>query len=295
MDPEKLRRPPELKLPPKRVISLVPSLTETLFDLGFGNAVTGITDYCIHPASQLSGKVRIGSVREPDIQQIIAQKPDLVIANREENSPDTIHKLEENSIPVWLTFPQSVDQVVSLFYDLLAVFHSDQSALKIKTILAALDWTRSLYSRRPVTRYFCPLWQGEENGVRWWMTFNRETYSNDLLDVFGGVNTFADRERIYPLQADLGLAKQEEPGKRDTRYPRVTLDEIRRANPELILLPSEPFNYSHQNLEEFKVLCKDTQAVQQNRIHLVDGTLITWYGTRLAKALQDLPQYFERV
>jgi ABC-type Fe3+-hydroxamate transport system substrate-binding protein len=124
------------------------------------------------------------------------------------------------------------------------------------------------------------------------MTFNRDTYTSDLLRVFGGENVFGGRERAYPLEADLGLVEREEPGDRDVRYPRVTAKEIIEAGPEVILLPNEPFqfNKSHKNmiLEKFF----ETPAVKSERVFFVDGTLLMWHGTRIGKALQVLPGFF---
>ena len=124
------------------------------------------------------------------------------------------------------------------------------------------------------------------------MTFNHQTYASDVLRLSGGENIFADRQRLYPLEADLGGATPEDPGERDTRYPRVKLDEILAANPELILLPSEPFSFNEAHRLRINETLAETQAVQSGEVYLVDGSLITWHGTRLARALQVLPSLF---
>jgi ABC-type Fe3+-hydroxamate transport system substrate-binding protein len=108
----------------------------------------------------------------------------------------------------------------------------------------------------------------------------------------GGVNVFADRDRRYPLEADLGQVSAQPPGRRDTRYPRVTRAEILAADPELILLPSEPFAYAPPNVVEMLDLFADTSAARSGRVHLVDGSLITWFGIRLGLALRELPSIF---
>jgi len=121
------------------------------------------------------------------------------------------------------------------------------------------------------------------------MTFNRQTYPHDLLQALGAENVFAGRDRHYPLDADLGLSEQQDSHGRDTRYPRITLDEIRFADPEVILLPDEPYAFSEDHVDELKTLLAGTDAIQAGRLLLLDGSLITWHGTRLAKALQVLP------
>jgi len=146
----------------------------------------------------------------------------------------------------------------------------------------------------PSVRYFCPIWQqSRDDETPWWMTYNQDTYANDLLSLVGGVNIFGNRERRYPLEADLGLSPAEAAGGRDTRYPRITFEEIVKNDPELILLPSEPFLFDKSHLEYMKTLFSMTTAAKKGRIRLVDGSLLTWYGTRLGTALGELPGWVE--
>ena len=120
------------------------------------------------------------------------------------------------------------------------------------------------------------------------MTANSQTYLSDLLRVCGGENVFSDRERRYPLAADLDPDQPARGATADRRYPRVTLAEILAAHPEVILLPSEPYAFSQTDYDYWMQFA-DLSAVQNNRIHLVDGSLLTWHGTRLAKALHEIP------
>jgi ABC-type Fe3+-hydroxamate transport system substrate-binding protein len=103
---------------------------------------------------------------------------------------------------------------------------------------------------------------------------------------------FAERERLYPLAADLGKAEPYAPDDarvqgRDTRYPRITIEEVTAAQPDVILLPSEPFLFTEAHIPMFTAL--DVPAAKNNRIHLVDGSLLTWHGTRVAYTMQQLP------
>ncbi|RPI33248.1 MAG: hypothetical protein EHM70_06580 [Chloroflexota bacterium] len=157
-----------------------------------------------------------------------------------------------------------------------------------------LDWYESAAAGGRPRRYFCPIWQDETSaGQRWWMTFNQNTYAHDLLRLLGGDNVFAARVRRYPLAADLGQALPQDPGEHDTRYPRVTLEEILAADPEVILLPSEPYVFAEHHQEEMLTLLESTQAARNHKVYLVDGSLITWHGTRLARALRELPALLE--
>jgi len=279
--------------PPRQVVSLVPSLTESLFELGMGSSVVGITDFCIYPADSLGGITRLGGPKNPRVADIISLEPDLVLANWEENSRQTVEALEAAGIPVWVTFPKTVRQSVDVLWTLAGIYQSSLAAVRLETLEVALDWAETAVSGKRGIRYFCPIWHGDySEGVPWWMTFNQDTYCNDILKVVGGDNIFAERLRHYPLSADLGIAEPEFAGERDVRYPRVTVDEILKADPEIVLLPSEPFEFTAANQDKIESLLGSTQAAQGRKIFRVDGTLVTWPGTRLARALRELPQLF---
>jgi len=119
------------------------------------------------------------------------------------------------------------------------------------------------------------------------MTFNRDTYMHDLLELLGGENIFEDRERLYPLEEDLGLADPQDAPGRDRRYPRVTLAEISAAQPEVILLPSEPYRFGSGDQAEANEMFPGVEVKR------VDGSLLTWHGTRLGRALQELEGLFD--
>ncbi len=275
---------------PQRVVSLIPSVTESLFELGFGSRVVGITDYCIHPAEQLKNIKRVGGPKDASVAAITALKPDLVIANREENTRWLVESLQDGGMPVWLTFPQTARAAVAELFALARLFRSGAALRQAQELERALEWAAIAAEDAEHVRYFCPIWQETlETGESWWMTFNDQTYSGDLLRQLGAVNVFAERARRYPLLAELGKLPEEAPGLRDTRYPRVGVKEIIAAQPDVILLPDEPFAYSQDNFAKIAALFADTPAAKNGRILPVDGTLLFWYGTRMAKALQTLP------
>lgn len=277
---------------PQRVVSLVPSLTESLFDLGAGAAVVGITDYCLHPAGQLAGLPRLGGTKNPRLDDILALRPDLVLANWEENTRPVVEALQAAGVPVWVTLPLTARETVDMLHTLAALFRSPAAEMRVKTLDLTLDWAVSAAPEQRL-RYFCPIWQEKAGGSPWWMTFDRRTYCHDVLEVCGGENVFAARERRYPLAADLGQAEAEAAPGRDTRYPRVTLDEIIAAQPEIVLLPDEPYAFTDEDAAQIWRLLDTTPAGKSGSIRRVDGTLITWAGTRLAKALNELPALFQ--
>jgi ABC-type Fe3+-hydroxamate transport system substrate-binding protein len=275
--------------PPQRVVSLVPSVTESLFDLTLGNRLIAITDYCVYPAEGVARLPRIGGTKNPDVARIIEMRPDLVIANQEENRKEDVEALRAADIPVWVTFPRTVADVFNLLWNIMDVFDEPVMVPRIRLIEQTMDWVWRIGEKRfedQVCRVFAPIWLDPL------MTFNGDTYASDLLRVCGAVNVFADRERQYPLKADLGQAEPlpKDDSRlvgRDVRYPRVTMDEVVAAQPDVILLPSEPFHFTDEHIQLFTQL--DIPAARNKRIMLVDGSLLTWHGTRIAYALNTLP------
>jgi ABC-type Fe3+-hydroxamate transport system substrate-binding protein len=256
----------ELERPPRRIVSLVPSLTETLCALGLADALVGITVYCVEPREVVAGKTRIGGEKNPDLEKIRRLEPDLVIANIEENLREHVEALRAWSIPVWVTYPRTVADGIGLITELGAVTGTEARAGEIVDEIQPLyDRVRSAASRRPPVPVFYPIWRAP------YMTINRDTYIHDMLSVCGGRNVFADRPE---------------------RYPTVSLDEMAAARPAVILLPDEPFRFRRAHVADFAGYV-EVPAVRDGRIHLVDGKPFSWHGPRIAEALRTVPSLLE--
>jgi ABC-type Fe3+-hydroxamate transport system substrate-binding protein len=256
----------ELERPPRRIVSLVPSLTETLCALGLADALVGITVYCVEPREVVAGKTRIGGEKNPDLEKIRRLEPDLVIANIEENLREHVEALRAWSIPVWVTYPRTVADGIGLITELGAVTGTEARAGEIVGEIQPLyDRVRSAASRRPPVPVFYPIWRAP------YMTINRDTYIHDMLSVCGGRNVFADRPE---------------------RYPTVSLDEMAAARPAVILLPDEPFRFRRAHVADFAGYV-EVPAVRDGRIHLVDGKPFSWHGPRIAEALRTVPSLLE--
>ncbi len=275
--------------PPERVVSLVPSITESLFDLNLGNRLVAITDYCIYPAEGTSRLPHIGGTKNPDVNRIIELAPDLVIANQEENRKEDVLALQAAGISVWVTFPRTVADAFNILWNIMHMFDEPVMVPRVRLIEQTMDWVWRISEKKledNPCRVFVPIWLDPL------MTFNADTYIHDLLRICGAINVFGERERLYPLKADQGLSESyphDDPRTtgRDTRYPRVTMNEVIAAQPDMILLPSEPFLFTDEHISLFAAL--DIPAAKNGGIKLVDGSLLTWHGTRLAYALNDLP------
>ena len=174
------------------------------------------------------------------------------------------------------------------------IFEAPEMSPRVREIERAYDFTELAMRSEDITpvSVFVPIWKDP------WMTINQHTYIHDLLNICGGQNIFAERERLLPLRADLGEAEplpKDDPrvAGRDVRYPRITLAEVEAKKPDMVLLPDEPFPFSEADAELFYDL--DIPAAKNGHIYPVDGSLLSWHGTRLAYALQELPPIFDRV
>jgi ABC-type Fe3+-hydroxamate transport system substrate-binding protein len=228
----------------RRVVSLVPSLTESVAATRDGLLV-GVTDWCTHPAS-LPGVERIGGTKNPDTARIVALGPDVVLANEEENRPDDLAALRAAGVPVWVT------QVRSLPEGLVSLHRM----LRLACRLARPDWLDAAVAAWRGTgsspaagvRAMVPIWR------RPWMVVGRDTFAGDLLARLGVVNVY---------------------GGHPERYPRIGLDELRSCGAGLVVLPDEPYPFSPDDGPE---------AFPGLPAALVSGRHLTWYGPSLAEA-----------
>jgi ABC-type Fe3+-hydroxamate transport system substrate-binding protein len=276
----------------QRLVSLVPSITDSLFALGFGDRVVAVTDYCTDPPAALTNMPRVGGVLDPRLDEVIGLQPDLVLVNQEENPRAVVEALQAAGIPIWISYPRTTRAALRSLEELVNLLGAPEVLPRLETLERLLELTEAAKAEPPVS-YFCPLWQDDHDPAQpWWMTFNQETYSHDILRAAGGRNCFATRVRRYPLSADLGLTPAEASGTRNTHYPRITLAEICAAAPEVILLPSEPYPYGPAEAEKLMALLPEVPAVQNGQVHLIDGTWIAWPGVRMGRALAELPQFF---
>lgn len=247
----------DLPTRPQRIVSLVPSVTETLFALGLGPRVVGVTDWCLHPADALARLARVRGTKNPDLDAIGRLHPDLVLANLEENREIDIRRLRERGDCVWVDFPCTVDEVVEhvrWLADLGAPAGAHASLQE--DLREGLRRARARGARR--RKCFLAVWKDP------WMTIGPQTYAHDLLAHLGLDNAFSDSTE---------------------RYPRVELDEVAARDPEVVLLPDEPYAFGPGDVAELRESLGGTSAARAGEIHVVDGTLTFWHGPRTARAL----------
>ncbi|HEX5066470.1 MAG TPA: helical backbone metal receptor [Myxococcota bacterium] len=254
-----------LRADARRIVSLVPSLTEALFALGLGERVVGVTDWCVHPADAVAALPKLGGTKNPSLERIVELRPDLVIANHEENTRRDVERMRKAGLEVWVTDPRSVAGAVDLLGELAELGATAEArGAVIDPIWQALS-RAAARANAPRTRVFCPIWK------RPWMAVGHDTFADDLLRVCGGENVFGERP--------------------ERRYPIVEESEISAAAPEVILLPDEPYAFGPRDAAELAHL--PVPAARSGRIHCLDGTLVSWYGPRIARAIETLTPLLE--
>ncbi len=249
---DQMQRSVQVPEHPQRIISLVPSQTELLHDLGLGEHVVGITKFCVHPEAWFRSKPRVGGTKKVDFEKVRSLKPDLIIGNKEENERKDIQALEKE-FPVWMSDVRDLDGALDM---ILRVGDITGSRARAEVLELGID--RAFAELIPVepTRtvaYF--IWREP------FMVAGHGTFVNDMLKRCGLINVFDDG---------------------DARYPVITSQELAESDPELILLSSEPYPFKQEHIAELNMICPGTP------VKFVDGELFSWYGSRLLLA----PAYF---
>ncbi|MGH0029103.1 MAG: helical backbone metal receptor [Myxococcota bacterium] len=245
----------------RRIVSLVPSLSEALFALGLGDRVVGVTDWCVHPADRVAALPKVGGTKNPSIERILELRPQLVIANQEENRRRDVERLTQAGVDVWVTYPRTVRDAIALLEELgaLGADAAQREAVLGPVRQAFARAEQALASATPA-RVFCPIWKSP------WMAVGADTYADDLLRLCGGANVFGDRH--------------------ERRYPIVEEAEIVAGAPEVVLLPDEPYAFGPREVAELSEW--PIPAAEARRIHPLDGTLVSWYGPRIGQAISSL-------
>lgn len=248
-----------LRAPAARIVSLVPSITETLFALGAGDRIVGRTRYCDRPLDEVKAVPILGGTKNPDLDAIAALGPDLILVNTEENRPEDIAALRGVAL-VYEDFARKVADGPGLIRALGKLTGTEDKAepmaLTIEQEIATIQELAAHYGRKRKAAYF--IWKDP------WMSVGRDTFIHDVLDLAGMENVFAGREE---------------------RYPETTFEELAELAPEIIYLSSEPYPFKLENRNEF-LDHEEIPAARMGRVYLVDGTYFCWYGARQLEALR---------
>lgn len=243
----------------QRIISLVPSQTELLHDLGLGEQVIGITKFCVHPEDWFRTKTKLGGTKQVRTALIRELQPDLILANKEENQREQVEELALH-FPVWISDVHSLEDAFDMIGSIGRITHTADWAEKMITAIQDNFSTLNIghpkagYQNPPRPRAAYLIWKNP------WMTVGGDTFIHSMLKAAGFDNLFSGR----------------------TRYPETSIEEIGAAGCEYLLLSSEPFPFKKTHGEELQRLLPETKVL------LVDGEMFSWYGSRMLLA----PAYF---
>jgi len=237
---------------PKRIISLVPSQTELLFDLGLRDEVVGITKFCIHPEEWFKTKQRVGGTKKINFDKIKELNPDLIIGNKEENEKEQILEVMKH-YPVWMSDIKTLDDALKMIINVGELVNKKQKSEElVRKIKIEFEKLNNQQQTTKSVAYL--IWKNP------YMTIGSDTFINHMLHLLGLKNVFAKIKR----------------------YPEIIADELIQANPDLIFLSSEPYPFKDKHVEEFKTICPKAE------VKIVGGEMFSWYGSRLLYA----PNYF---
>lgn len=239
-----------MNTPPSAIVSLVPSLTELLFDLGLGHRLVGRTRFCIHPKGSVEKVPIIGGTKNPRLDKIRSLNPDLIIANKEENRREDVEELEKD-FRVMVTEISTIEEAMFAIHDIgWSLGVQGPAKQMIETIRELMEQVPA--EPRMSSAYF--IWRDP------WMSIGSDTYIHAVMQHWNLENVYADK----------------------TRYPKTTLHELSLKKPEIILLSSEPYPFKENHIKEVGDACPGSNIV------LVNGEWFSWYGSRMVHAFRNL-------
>ena len=247
-----------------RIVSLCPSLTELVFDLGHGDELVGRTKFCVHPADKVGAVEKVGGTKNPKIDRIIELAPDLVLLNEEENRREDAEALRAAGVQCHVSFPHTALDTAQMVRSIAAAIDAKAQGERIaRDIEARHDRVvKSAADREPVS-YAYLIWREP------WMTVNADTFVSALLGDVGGRNAFASAAE---------------------RYPAITPEDLTSASPDMVLLSTEPFPFQPTHADELARLT----GIERDRFEIVDGEMLSWHGSRTPAGIDYAEQVVER-
>jgi ABC-type Fe3+-hydroxamate transport system substrate-binding protein len=242
---DQLGRMVTLEKPAQKIVSLVPSQTELLSDLGLDDGIVGITKFCIYPAHLRKKKSIVGGTKNINHAAIEALRPDLIIANKEENVQSDIELLA-TMFPVYVSDVYDLESARQMIADIGALTNTTEKAT---AIIKDINTAKADYPKHPQDSVLYLIWKNP------WMAAGSDTFIHTMLEEAGYTNV---------LEAK--------------RYPTLTPQEIMELDPDVVLLSSEPYPFTESHIQEITMLLPGC------RVRLADGSMFSWYGSRLRKA-----------
>lgn len=252
----------ELNTTPRRIISLVPSITELLMDLGLENKIVGVTKFCVHPNSIRKDKTIVGGTKTINLDKILALKPDIILCNKEENTKEIVDDCKRIT-DVHVSDIYTISDTLKVISEYGKIFSCEKKAKEL--ILKIINWKNSFlefveYKKVKRVAYF--IWKKP------WMVAAENTFINHLLELNNFENIFKDK----------------------VRYPEINLTELKNSkNLDFIFLSSEPYPFKEKDIKNLQSDFKNVKII------LVDGEYFSWYGSRLIKAFDYFKNLREEI
>ena len=251
---DQLGRKIELKETPKRIISLVPSQTELLVDLGLETSIVGITHYCVHPEFLKQIKTSVGGTKKVNLRKVKELNPDIILCNKEENTKEMVEELQKIA-PVHVSDVANLEDAYSLMRDYGEMFNCEElSSTMIGSIKKKAETLKKLVSNSSEKKVAYFIWNNPL------MVAGKGTFINEMIKLNGFSNVFPEE-----------------------RYPETDLDDLKSKGIDICLLSSEPFPFKEEHKEMFKNIAKE--------VMIVDGEFFSWYGSRLLQAMDYFKQF----
>jgi iron complex transport system substrate-binding protein len=266
-----------------RIVSLVPSITEALCMLGLQDSIVGVTDYCTAPAEAVRGKERVGGTKNPRVTRVLELRPDLVIVNTDENRKATAQELEERGLKILVTQTDCLDEVEATWTQLgEATGKQALAGRERERIREARERNRERIKDAPRVSALIMVWKSP------WIASGAGTYVESLLESSGIENVMA---RVKTKWIRVGLTTQPMP----TTEPVPPAGDAKKITyvlpqvPEVVLLPNEPYAFNETHRDDF------VHLLPRERVHVVDGELLTWWLSRTVKGLEYFYEFYQRI
>ncbi len=249
-------------------MSLCPSLTELVFDLGHGDDLVGVTKFCIHPAEGVAPIEKVGGTKNPRVDRIVELAPDIVLLNEEENRIEDADELRDRGVCCHVSFPKTAAETATMVRSIGAAIGAAAEAerIAVEIEVGARRVREEAVGRDPV-RYAYLIWRDPV------MAAGTDTFIDDLLGLAGGVNAF-DGRAGFP-----------------DRYPSVGIEGLAAADPDAVLLSTEPFPFREAHADELSA----ATGIARARFRIVDGELLSWHGSRTPRGIAYAGSLMNRI
>ena len=245
----------ELDAPVKRIVSIVPSQTELLFDLGLGDRVVGVTKFCVHPSDARNRSTVVGGTKNIHLDKVAQLQPDLIIANKEENLKEQIEKCQE-ICRVWVSDINTLDDAYEMIEAVGLLTSTQDQTLKLVSKIKSRFSDMSGMDRIEKVLYL--IWTEP------WMAVGKDSFINSMMEAGGFQNAI-----------------------QESRYPELSKEDLKSIDPNVVILSSEPYPFKERHAKEIKEIIPDSQVV------FADGEIFSWYGSRLLKAPEYIKGLFK--